>query len=169
MTCPHKKNGRCGVAEQISKLPCKPDEDQCLACTLHYSSQRINGITVGLAISSIENTGLEPPDHLYAIIRGEQQFGPGTHLKILLEEQKTKYWFLCWNPNYFKMCNCEDWITHMDEWGVDGCIRNLPRILNHLAEDSAKAYPILRLVPFSLRLRYFSNLLLQAFYNASGL
>ena len=64
--------------------------------------------------------------------------GPGTELGLLIPD---------WLAKQSKGCSCSDRAAQMDEWGVDGCIKNRDKIIGWLVSQKHMLPTALQIVP----------------------
>jgi len=105
-------NRPCGCDSCVIGEPLHPQRD-CRLCWLYHNHPGYR--------------------RLWTQARGtmrEAERGPGTQLKLLLQEL---------GVTSFAGCGCDDKVSQMNRWGVEGCRENFDTIRGWIADAQAKA------------------------------
>lgn len=132
--------GTCTLATELSNNhagPVPSTHEACKAC-----SQTIGPSVKSIIVRHLHSKGMLTKkfidDNRWIITTGEPTTeGPGTELHRLLS------WFV--SPE--EGCKCTNRAAIMNEWGIDGCKRNIEVIVDWLVEEARRRhYPYLRTV-----------------------
>ncbi len=140
--CPHlTPDNQCDVARAMASCNVKTSPSACNACQNETNPRAINVVTIGMALvnkmrrkqdvselqSLLRNYMPDQDDRPATIKFADYRPGPGNELKKMLA------WFA--KPN--ETCNCETRVDTMNDWGVEGCLRNIDTITDWLLEEAA--------------------------------
>lgn len=139
--CPHRtQSNTCGIADRLTKLPCRTNDAACNACLKTPRPRGLNVVTLGMAIANRRRRKQPVTELLEALEQcrdevvpeqtvfklNEYRPGPGSELKRMLS------WFA--QPE--EGCNCETHAETMNQWGADDCRRHLDEIVGWLIEEA---------------------------------
>lgn len=151
--CDHLNDNYCLISTNLANLPVVTCEAACIACSGLTKARTVNTVTIGQAISQRIKLGMPVEDLKTQLIKIINK-GPGTELKKLI-------------PLLFKFkgCNCKNYATKMDRWGIEGCLVKFDLIVEHLVNQSKKSMA-LRLFPTVLAKQVAAALVSKAIENA---
>ncbi|GAA5509152.1 hypothetical protein [Novipirellula caenicola] len=139
--CPHlTPSNVCEVASGMAGCQAKVSPAACNACQNESNPRAINVVTIGMALVNKKRRKKDTRE-LYAMLGSylpdrqqepatlkitDYRPGPGNELKNMLA------WFA--KPN--ETCNCETRVDTMNDWGAEGCLRNIDTIADWLLEEA---------------------------------
>jgi hypothetical protein len=141
MHCPHlTADNQCEVACQLAGCRVQTTPVACNACQTNDNPCAINVVTIGMALVNKKRrkqdaTELEallrnylPDDDLMPATLKMSSYrpGPGNELKKMI----------AWFAKPSETCNCETRVDTMNDWGAEGCRRNIDTIVDWLLEEA---------------------------------
>src|SRR6056297_3070678 len=138
--CPHlTQDNACEVAGQMAGCKVRTIPSACNACQANDNPRAINLVTIGMALVNKkrrkqDTRELESLLRNYLPERDEPETfkidrfrpGPGNELKRML----------AWFAKPSETCNCETRVDTMNDWGAEGCRRNIDTIVDWLLEEA---------------------------------
>ena len=138
--CPSLTNdNRCQVASHMADCAVHASSSGCLACSECANPQAVNLVTIGMAIVNKRRRN-QNADELKTLLQSylpDQEEpttlriaaykpGPGSELRKML----------AWFARPSDTCKCETRSETMNDWGVEGCRKNLDTIIEWLLEEA---------------------------------
>lgn len=134
--CPHlHHDNSCEVAGQIAGCKVRTTPSACNACQTNENPRAINVVTIGMALvnkkrrkqsvkelESLLRNYLPERDEPDTIKIDHFRPGPGNELKRML----------AWFAKPIETCNCAGPVDTMNDWGAEGCGRNIDTIFGSL-------------------------------------
>ena len=133
--CPHlHHDNSCEVAGQMAGCKARTTPSACNTCQANENPRAINVVTIGMALVN-KKRRKQDVNELESLLRNYLTRtrlnprrsrsiafvpGPGNELKRMLA------WFA--KPN--ETCNCETRVDTMNDWGAEGCRRNIDTIVD---------------------------------------
>ena len=126
--CPHlTPDNKCRVASQVAECKVLASAKACEACQQDPNPHAVNVVTLGMAIVHRKRLG-KPIAELRQLMNEYKPTGeePGNELKKML----------AWFARPSDSCKCETRADTMNDWGPEGCRRNLDTIVEWLLEEA---------------------------------
>ncbi|MDA8744807.1 hypothetical protein N9N28_09260 [Rubripirellula amarantea] len=139
--CPHLGgDNQCEVAAGMAGCTVRTSPAACNACQNETNPRAINVVTIGMALvnkrrrkkdvaelEAMLANYLPDRDEMPATLKiADFRPGPGNELKKML----------AWFAKPSESCNCESRVETMNDWGVEGCLRNIDTITDWLLEEA---------------------------------
>ncbi|QDT10741.1 hypothetical protein [Planctomycetes bacterium K23_9] len=141
MHCPHlTHDNQCEVAKQMAGCSVRTTPTACNACQNESNPRAINVVTIGMALVNKKRRKQDVAE-LQAMLRNympdedplpqtlkisNYRPGPGNELKKMI----------AWFAKSSESCNCETRVDTMNDWGAEGCRRNIDTITEWLLEEA---------------------------------
>lgn len=141
MHCPHlSSDNMCKVATGLAECHVKTSPAACNACQNETNPRAINVVTIGMALVNRKRRrkNTSQLQTMLASYLPEQRVSPAT-LKITDyrpgpgNELKN---MLAWFAKPSQTCNCETRVDTMNDWGAEGCLKNIDTITDWLLEEA---------------------------------
>ena len=141
MHCPYlTQENHCEVAGQLAGCNVRTSPAACNACQADDNPCAINVVTIGMALvnkkrrkqdvtelRALLRNYMPDEDPLPATLKIDHfRPGPGNELKKML----------AWFAKPSETCNCETRVDTMNDWGAEGCRKNIDTITQWLLEEA---------------------------------
>lgn len=131
--CPHAAHGLCGIASRLANRPVTLDPKACSVCSRQPVPFGKNAVTASLAI---KHRDLSKPIDRYLIDLAANR----AHLAGHILEREIHRWLRRLNIKPPADCNCAEWISKMNKWGVVESLEHVDEIVSHLLDAANKTY-----------------------------
>lgn len=121
ITCEYLQGTTCLQSTKMAETTANTTASACRACLAEPT--RINFVTASLALNVIPMPRPKNKKYLIDLLKKHEPEGPGTELKKILS-------FIGVSTD--KSCGCNEYLTKMNSWGVEGCTRHMTEIVHHL-------------------------------------